>query len=234
MPLTVVIWTLGFADAQRYWLIIANLFFNHHRTTSYCGSPWEMPYSLVKLYPPQGMFFWTFIIIFSIIYWALEACCYCCSVAQSCLFATPWTAACQASPSFTISWSLLKLMSIELVVLSSHLILCCPLFLLPSIFPSIRFFSSESALCIRWPKYWNFSFSISPSSEYSGLISFRIDWFNILIVQGTQRLYYFFYVTSLTVHLTTLYGRCYYFHLTHGKTDTQRGKYTWPGYTAYK
>ena len=160
--------------------------------------------------------------------------CYCCSVAQSCLFVTPWTEACQASPSFTISWTLLKLMSIELVMLSSHLILCCPLFLLPSIFPSIRFFSSELALCIRWPKYWNFSFSFSPSSEYSGLISFRIDWFNILIVQGTQIPYYFFYVTSLTVRLTTLYGRCYYFHLTHGKTDTQRGKCTWPGYTAYE
>ena len=89
---------------------------------------------------------------------------------------TPWTAAHQASPSFTISRSLFKLMSIELVMLSSHLILCHLLLLLPSIFPSIRVFPSESVLHIRWPKYWSFSFSISPSNEYSGLISFRIDW----------------------------------------------------------
>ena len=100
------------------------------------------------------------------------------------LFATPWTAARQASLSFTISWSLLKLMSIELVMLSNHLILCRPLLLLPSIFPNIRVFSNESALCIQWPKYW--SFSISPSSEYSGLISFRIDWLD-LVVQGTLK-----------------------------------------------
>ena len=102
------------------------------------------------------------------------------SVAQSCLtLCDPWTAACQASLSFTVSQSLLKLMSIELMMPSNHLILCCPL-LLPSVFSSIRVFSSESALCIRWPKYWKFSFSISPSSEYSGLISFRIDWFDLL------------------------------------------------------
>ena len=101
------------------------------------------------------------------------------------LIATPWTPACQASLSFTISQSLLKLMSIESVMPSSHLILCCPLLLLPSIFPSIRVFSNESALCIRWPKYWSFSFSISPSKEYSGFISFRIDWFDLLAVQGT-------------------------------------------------
>ena len=100
------------------------------------------------------------------------------------LLATPRTTACQASLSFTISQSLLKLMSIESVMPSSHLVLCCPLLLLPSIFPSIRVFSAESALCIRWPKYW--SFSISPSKEYSGLISFRIDWFDLLAVQGTQ------------------------------------------------
>ena len=91
------------------------------------------------------------------------------------LFATLWTAAHHASLSFTISPSLLKFMPIELVMLSSHLILCCPLLLLPSIFPSIRVFSKESTLCIRWPKYWSFSFSISPFNEYSGLISFRID-----------------------------------------------------------
>ena len=101
------------------------------------------------------------------------------------LFATPSTAAHQASLSITMSQSLLKLMSIELVMLSSHLILCCPLLLLRSIFPSIRVFSNELVLCIRWPKYWSFSFSISPSSEYSGLISFRIDWLDLLAVQGT-------------------------------------------------
>ena len=91
------------------------------------------------------------------------------------LFATPWTAACQASLSITSSRSLLGLMSIESMMPSNHLILCHPLLLLPSIFPSIRVFSSESVLCIKWPKYWSFSFSISPSNEYSGLISFRID-----------------------------------------------------------
>src|SRR5574340_458752 len=100
------------------------------------------------------------------------------------LFATPWTAARQASLSITNSRSLLKLLSIESVMPSNHLILCCPLLLLPSIFPSIRVFTNESLLCIRWPKYWSFSFSISPSSEYSGLISFRIDWLDLLAVQG--------------------------------------------------
>ena len=89
--------------------------------------------------------------------------------------------------SFTISWSLLKLLSIKLVMPSIHLILCCPLLLLPSIFPSIRVFSNESVLCIRWPKYWSFSFSISPSNEYSGLISFRMDWLDILAVQVTLK-----------------------------------------------
>ena len=101
------------------------------------------------------------------------------------LFVTPWTAACQASLSITNSQSLLKLMSIESVMPSSHLILCRPLLLPPSIFPSIRVFSSESALRIRWPKYWSFSFSISPSNEYSGPISFRMDWLDLLAVQGT-------------------------------------------------
>ena len=99
--------------------------------------------------------------------------------------ATPWTAAHQASLPFTIFRSLLKLMSIESVMPSNHLILCRPLLLLPPIFPSIRVFSSESALCIRWPKYWSFSFSISPSSECSGLISFRMDWLDLLAVQRT-------------------------------------------------
>ena len=99
--------------------------------------------------------------------------------------ATPWTAAHQASLFFTIPWSLLKLLSIELVMPSNHLILCHPLLLLPSNFPSIRVFFNELALRIRWPKYWSFSFSISPSNEYSGLISFRIDWSDLLAVQGT-------------------------------------------------
>ena len=103
------------------------------------------------------------------------------------LFATPWTAARQASLSITISQSLLKVMSIKSVMPSSHFILCRPLLLLPSIFPSVRVFSSESALQIRWPKDWSFSFSISPSSEHSGLISFRIDWLNLLAVQGTVK-----------------------------------------------
>ena len=103
------------------------------------------------------------------------------------LFVTPWTAAHQASLSFTISWSLLKLMSIESVMPSNHLILCCALLLLPSIFPSIRVFSNESALHIRWPKYWSISFSISPSDEYSRLLSFRIDWFDLLAVQETLK-----------------------------------------------
>ena len=103
------------------------------------------------------------------------------------LFGNPWTAAHQASLSITNSQSLLKLMSTESVMPSNHLILCCPLLLLPSIFPSIRIFSNESVLHIRWPKYWNFSFSINPSNKYSVLISFRIDWFELLAVQGTHR-----------------------------------------------
>ena len=103
------------------------------------------------------------------------------------LFATPWTAARQAPLSFTVSQSLLRLMSIESTMPSNHLILCCPLLLLPSIFPSIRVCSDESAFHIRWPKHWSFSFSISPSNEYSGLISFRIDWFDLLAVQGTLK-----------------------------------------------
>ena len=103
------------------------------------------------------------------------------------LLATPWTAACQASLSFTVSWSLLKLSSTELVTLSNHLILCHPLLLLLSTFTRIRVFSNELALCIRWPKYWSFSFIISPSNEYSGLISFRIDWFYLFAVQGTPK-----------------------------------------------
>ena len=100
------------------------------------------------------------------------------------LFVTPWTTTHQASLSFTSSWSLLQLMSLESVMPSNHLILCHPLLLLHTIFPSIRVFSSESGLCIRWPKYWSFSFSLSPSNEYSGLISFNTDWLYLLAVQG--------------------------------------------------
>ena len=102
------------------------------------------------------------------------------------LFVTPWTAACQASLSIAISHSLLKLMSTESMMPSNHLILCCSI-LLPSIFPSIRVFSNESALCIMWPKYWSFSFSVSSSNEYSVLISFRIHWFDLPAVQGTLK-----------------------------------------------
>ena len=107
------------------------------------------------------------------------------SLSHAQVFATPWTAARQVSLSFTICCSLLRLMSIELVMPSNYLIFCHPLLLLPSIFPSIRVFSSESALHIRWPKYW--SLSISPSSEHSGLISFRMDWLDLLTVQGTLK-----------------------------------------------
>ena len=103
------------------------------------------------------------------------------------LLVTPWTAARQASLSITNSRSLLKLMSIESVMPANHLILCCPLLLLPSVFPSIRVFSNESALHIRWPKYWSFSFSISSSNEYPGLISFRMDWLDLLAVHGTLK-----------------------------------------------
>ena len=102
------------------------------------------------------------------------------------LFATPWTTACQASLSITNSWSLLKLMSIQSVMPSNHLILYCPLLLLPSILPRTRVFSNESVICISWPKYWSFSF-ISPSNEYSGLFWFRMDWLDLLAVQGTLK-----------------------------------------------
>ena len=117
---------------------------------------------------------------------------------------TPWTAAHQASLSITNSRSLLKFTSIMSVMPSNHLILCCPLLLLPSIFPSIRVFFKESVLRIRWPKYWSFSFSISPSNEYSRLISFRIDWFDLLAVQETlksppkHQLFSFLYNPTLT------------------------------------
>ena len=106
------------------------------------------------------------------------------SLSHVLLYATPWTAACQASLSITNSQSLLKLMSMKLVMPSNYLIFCHPLHLPPSIFPSIRVFSSDSVLCIRWPRCWSFSFNISPSNEYSGLISFRMDWLDLLAVQG--------------------------------------------------
>ena len=109
------------------------------------------------------------------------------SLSRDRVFVTPWTAAQQASLSIANSWSLLKLMSIESVMPSNHLILYHPLLLLPSSFPSIRVFSNEPVLCIRWPKYWSFSFSINPSNEYSGLISFRLDWLDLLVVQGTLK-----------------------------------------------
>ena len=109
-------------------------------------------------------------------------------VTQSCpTLCDPWTAAHQTSLSVTISWSLLKLMSIESVMPSNHLVLCCPLLLPPSVFPSIRVFSNEAVLHICWPKYWSFSFSISPSNEHPGLISFRMDWLDLLAVQGTLK-----------------------------------------------
>ena len=119
--------------------------------------------------------------------WPLEFLVMISSVSHVLIFVTPWTAACQASLSITNFRSLLKLMSIESVMPSNHLILCRPLLLLPSIFPSIRVFSNESVLRIRWPKYWSFSFNISPSNEYSGLISFRMHWFDLLAVQGTLK-----------------------------------------------
>ena len=118
---------------------------------------------------------------------SLGLCCSVQSLSHVQLFETPWTAARHASLTVTNSRSLLKLMSSESVMPSNHLILCRPLFLLPSIFPSIRVFSKESVLGIRWPKYWSFTFSISPSNEYSGLISFRLDWLDLLAAQGTLK-----------------------------------------------
>ena len=136
------------------------------------------------------------------------------------LFAASRTAVCQASLSITNSWSMLKLLSFKSVMLSNHLILCHPLLLLPSIFPNIRVFSNESVLHIRWPKYWNFSFNISSSNEYSGLISFRMDWLDLLAVQGTLKSLHQHHSTKASilwcsaffiVHLSHLY-------MTTGKT----------------
>ena len=135
-------------------------------------------------------------------------------------FATQWTVAHQASLSFTISWSLLKFMFIESVMPSNHLILYHPLLLLPSSFPSIRVFSNESALCIRWPKYWSFSFSISPSSENSGSISFKIDWFDLLVVQGTLKslLQYHTSKASVLQHSAFFIVQLSHPYITTGKT----------------
>ena len=136
------------------------------------------------------------------------------------LFVTPWTEVLQASLSFTNSWSLLKLMSIELVMPSNRLILSHPLLLLPSIFPSIRVFSKESALRIRWPKYWSFSFSISPSNEYSGLISFRTDWLDHLAVQGTVKTFLQHHSSKASIlrHSAFLMVQLSHPYMTTGKT----------------
>ena len=123
------------------------------------------------------------------------------SLSRVWLFVTPWTAAHQSSLSITNSWSLLKLMSIELVMPSTHLILCHPLLLPPSIIPSIRVSSNESVLHIRWPKYWSFNFNISPSKEYSGLISFRMDWVDFLAVQGTLKSLLQHHSSKASIHL---------------------------------
>ena len=143
------------------------------------------------------------------------------SVAQSCpLFATPWTTTCQASLSITNCRSLPKSMSTESVMPSNHLILCHPLLLLPSIFSSIRIFSNESALRMRWPKYWSFSFSISPSNEHPGLISFRMDWLDFLTVQGTLKslLQHHSSKASILWHSAPLIVQLSHLYMTTGKT----------------
>ena len=136
------------------------------------------------------------------------------------LFATPWTAAHQASLSITNSQSLLKVISIKSVMPSNHLILCRPLLLLPSLFPSIRVFSKESVIHIRWPKYWSFSFSISPSNEYSGLVSFRMDWLDLLAVQGTLKslLQHYSWKASTLQHSAFLIDQLLHPYMTTEKT----------------
>ena len=138
------------------------------------------------------------------------------------LFATPWTTARQASLSITNFQSLLKLMSTESVMPSNHLVLCHPLLLLPSIFPSIRVFSNESALCVRWLKYWNFNFSISPSNEHPGLISFRMDWLDVLAVQGTLKslLQHHSSKASILRHSAFFRVQISHLYMTTGKTIT--------------
>ena len=140
------------------------------------------------------------------------------------LFGTPWTAALQASLSITNSRSLPKLMSIELVMPSNHLILCRPLRHLPSIFPSIRVFSNESTLCIMWPKYWSFSFNISPSNEHSGLISFRIDWLNLLAVQGTLKSFLQHHSTKASILWFLAFIMV---QLSHSYTTTGKNSFDW-------
>ena len=142
------------------------------------------------------------------------------SLSRVWLFVTPWTTACQASLSFTSCQSLPSPMSVESVMPSNHLILCRPLLLLPSIFPSIRVFSNESALCIRWPKYWSFSFSISPSNEHPGLVSFRMDWLDLLAVQGTLKslLQHHSSKASILRHSAFFMVQLSHPHMTTGKT----------------
>ena len=142
------------------------------------------------------------------------------SLSRVWLFATPWTAACQAFLSITNSWSLRWLMSIELVIPSNHLILCHPLLLLPSIFHSIRVFSNESALHIRWPEYCSFSFNISPSNEHPGLISFRMDWLDLLAVEGTLKslLQYHSSKASILWHSAFFIVQVPHLYVTTGKT----------------
>ena len=143
------------------------------------------------------------------------------SVAQSCpTLATPWTVACQASPSITNSWRLHKLMPIDSMMPSNHFILCHPLLLLPSIFPSIRVFSNEFVVRIRWLKYWSFSFSISSSNEYSGLISFSMDWLDLLAVQGTLKslLQHHSSKASILWHLAFFIVQLSHPYMTTGKT----------------
>ena len=133
------------------------------------------------------------------------------------LFVTPWTAARQASLSITNSRSLLKLMSIESVMPSNHLILCCALVLLPSFFPSIRVFSNESVLHLRWPKYWSFGFSIHPSNEYLELIYFRIDWFDLLVVQGTVKSFLQYHSSKALICIKI------FIRIFHGNRNVARG-----------
>ena len=138
------------------------------------------------------------------------------------LFVTPWTAGCKASLSITNSWSLLKLMTVKSVMPSNHPILCLPFLLLPLIFPCIKVFSKESVLCNRWPKYWRFSFIISPSNEYSGLISFRIEWFDLLAVQETLKnlLQHHSSKASILQHSAFFIVQISHLYMTTGKTYT--------------
>ena len=147
------------------------------------------------------------------------------------LFATPWTEACQDSLSISNSWSLLKLMSIESVMPSNHLILCHPLLLMPSTFPSIRVFSNESVLHIRWPKYWSFSFTISSSNEYSGLISFRMNWLNVLAVHWTLKSFLQQHSSKASIvwHLAFFIVQLSYPYMSTGKSKALTSRWTFVG-----